>query len=285
MNSNTGRLVSEAAKKETDAWNRILELRINLQKPVELANRLPCMPMDTEDAAGKNLAEGTQTMKEVVGESLENFIGLLETQTQGGSKKRKRSSTEALPGVDEQWARIQSISASLKPKWIRTIDKWHARVHFGSEGSKKKLSVFDKSIFQSVDQALDDGNRVVEKSRSLFRDSRRFGREAEVEEEGGDVPQHDLEVYDDRAFYSVLLKTFISNSTGSAGGDSMRKEDLEELRKYRQARANVDRKASKGRKVRYVVHPKVLNFMFPVPCAIPEGDVDRLFASLFKVNR
>jgi hypothetical protein len=28
--------------------------------------------------------------------------------------------------------------------------------------------------------------------------------------------------------------------------------------------SNVDRKASKGRKLRYAVHPKLQNFMFPV---------------------
>jgi protein AATF/BFR2 len=65
----------------------------------------------------------------------------------------------------------------------------------------------------------------------------------------------------------------------------MRADDLEALRKYRRKKINVDRKASKGRKIRYTVHEKLQNFTFPVPTisttAIPI-DSTRLFASLFQ---
>ena len=45
----------------------------------------------------------------------------------------------------------------------------------------------------------------------------------------------------------------------------------------------VERKASKGRKIRYKVHAKLQHFMFPVPAVPPAGlDVDRLMASLFQ---
>lgn len=49
----------------------------------------------------------------------------------------------------------------------------------------------------------------------------------------------------------------------------------------------MDRKASKGRKIRYVVHSKLENFMFPnaVAYASETGgsfDADRLFRSLFQ---
>jgi protein AATF/BFR2 len=49
----------------------------------------------------------------------------------------------------------------------------------------------------------------------------------------------------------------------------------------------VDRKASKGRKVRYNVHAKLQNFMFPMPTASAfettgPQDADKLFQSLFQ---
>jgi hypothetical protein len=47
----------------------------------------------------------------------------------------------------------------------------------------------------------------------------------------------------------------------------------------------VERKASKGRKVRYNTHAKLQNFLFPVP-AFVEGnggiDAEKLFQSLFQ---
>lgn len=106
---------------------------------------------------------------------------------------------------------------------------------------------------------------------------------------------YDMEVYDDRSFYSMLLKTFITSSTaassasqgaGTSGtlfGSSLRGDDLEALRKYKRKKLDVERKASKGRKIRYTVHTKLQNFMFPVPLIPPSHlDVERLHASLFQ---
>ena len=45
---------------------------------------------------------------------------------------------------------------------------------------------------------------------------------------------------------------------------------------------NVDRKASKGRRLRYHAHPKLVNFMAPIPAPEPPLDLDSLHASLFK---
>ncbi len=45
----------------------------------------------------------------------------------------------------------------------------------------------------------------------------------------------------------------------------------------------VERKASKGRKIRYTVHQKLQNFMFPVPLQNNlHLDIERLHASLFQ---
>jgi hypothetical protein len=67
----------------------------------------------------------------------------------------------------------------------------------------------------------------------------------------------------------------------------MRAEDLATLRAYRRKKASVERKASKGRKLRYTTHAKLQHFMFSVPNQMmAEEDVhtDRelLFASLFQ---
>jgi len=278
MNDSTGQIVAESAKKETDAWNRILEIRINLQKSLELANRLPASPLQVDGLS--EMKEGAMDLRQTIGMALDEFVGVLEMQS--SAKKRRRGTMED-SSLEEHWARMQATHDALRPKWVKTIDKWHARLHFGSESSKKKLTVFDKGVFDTVKNTMQDEERALDKSRALFGDSRRIGKQVDMGSDE-DEPKHDMEVYDDRAFYSILLKTFISNSVGSSGSDSMRGEDIAMLRKYRQSRVNVDRKASKGRKIRYVVHPKLQNFTFPIPKPIPEGDVDRLFASLFKAN-
>jgi hypothetical protein len=46
--------------------------------------------------------------------------------------------------------------------------------------------------------------------------------------------------------------------------------------------SQVDRRASKGRKIRYVAHPKLQNFMFRIAAPPAELDADILFQSLFQ---
>lgn len=62
----------------------------------------------------------------------------------------------------------------------------------------------------------------------------------------------------------------------------MRPQDLNLLRKLKSSKNQVDRKASKGRRIRYIEHPKIQNFMFPVAVSNPAIDVDKLFQSLFQ---
>lgn len=97
----------------------------------------------------------------------------------------------------------------------------------------------------------------------------------------------DLEVYDDSSFYSQLLKHYVNASSDKSNNML----DLQELRKLKQRRSSdVDRKASKGRKIRYVVHAKLQNFMFPRPDigssvsnhASLNVAQETLFASLFQ---
>ena len=124
------------------------------------------------------------------------------------------------------------------------------------------MKVFNQTVWEQIDLALGDDIRVVEKSRVPWGDSKRLdkdiGEGARVHIHGNDSVgeeevqktgsrRYDLECYDDRPFYSLLLKSFITSSSGVESSQGMRGEDLEALRRYRRSKINVDRKASKGR--------------------------------------
>lgn len=120
----------------------------------------------------------------------------------------------------------------------------------GREGTKFK--VIDQNILSQVDATLLDNDRVKRKAHGV---------------------KMDETTYDDAKFYQQLLKEFVEHGNTSKFSS--------EYRTGRQARKKklVDRKASKGRKLRYVVHPKLENYMFPVPR--PHVESDELFRSLF----
>ena len=165
------------------------------------------------------------------------------------------------------------------------------------------LLYFSCSFTSQINLALGDETRVIEKTRVLVSESKRlYGdkRNSEIERnddldaiddeilEAGTSRKrtrqkelYDEEVYDDRQFYSMLLKTFITSSSNPTNG--MRKEDILAMQKYKRKKISVDRKASKGRKVRYVTHPKLQNFMFPIRHRTADDIIDnRLFNSLFQ---
>lgn len=80
------------------------------------------------------------------------------------------------------------------------------------------------------------------------------------------------ELYDDAAFYHSLLKELLdTGSTAAVPGSAP---------KLKHNKRATDNRQSKGRKLSYEVHPKLLNFMFP---EAPERPVvlAELFASVF----
>ena len=309
---------SESAGRQTSAYEKVLALRIQLQKLVDMGNQLPGQSVIAAAKAQSDEAiEGYHKLNLSLDASVRQLTSLLEAQVPGGAGSSAGSKSAPT------WESVQAPQLLLRPHWEATLDKWNARLHFGSERKQSKLKVFNQKIWDQIRTALSDKQRAIEKSRMPLQDSARIGAAAEAAAAGGAVAaaagnggdgnssdeeeeddeqedgrgserdgkkrriDYDLEVYDDRNFYSLLLKSFIQSaasggSGGAGGGESMRADDLAALRKYRRSKVKVDRRASKGRKIRYVVHAKLQNFMFPVELPEAPVDVDRLYQSLFQ---
>jgi len=267
---------SSNVKAQIGLFEKLLEFRILLQKPLEIANKFPLFQESEEISTN----DDTETSQSTIKETLNSLISIQETSYKGKRKRSDSSSNDDNTTSDDIWKLIQSNNKKMKPKWLKTLDLWHSRAHYGSAANKSKLKYFSQTgINDQIEAAMQDDVRVLEKSRIRKELSQRIDRTID----SNDNNNYDLEVYDDRGLYSILLKTFITNSSGRSG-DGMGKEDLEALRRYRQKRAQVDRRASKGRKIRYTVHTKLEHFMFPQPGPSSTVNIDRLFASLFQTN-
>ena len=209
------------------------------------------------------------------------------------NKKCKVESYE----IDQLWESLERSHKQLVPEWKCIVDKWNSRMNFGNENAKSKLKVLNYSMWDQINEVLSDDLKVNEKSRMLFQDSKRKGKETDVID--NNAPFYDEEVYDDHQFYVLLLKQFASmNSSMNQNSTDiiLNAEDVKEISKYKKhssSKPNIDRKASKGRRLRYVPHVKLQNFMFPLvthtqSLSAHEDDADgvvssdRLFSSLFQ---
>jgi Apoptosis antagonizing transcription factor len=142
---------SAAATDQVKLWETIIGLRISLQRSIDTSNKLPNADFISHtvrnDQSGANqLAEVKDGLKGLVGD----LNHLLEIQTEGSSSTKKRKVNEEI-----KWDDIAKIQQKLRPSWESTVNKWHARLHFGSEQMKSKMKVFNQTIWEQVSLLLE----------------------------------------------------------------------------------------------------------------------------------
>jgi hypothetical protein len=252
---------SNYAKQQLQTWESLLSFRISLQRSLDLANKLPAFDFDgiLENEEENDLPSLRESLKGIQNTLYE----CLEGQTQNPSSKKVKKSLASSPQNELSWESIIEKQELLEKSWETTLNKWHSRMHFGSEKVKSRLSVFNVNVWEQINDlssSFQHEKRMVEKSCCSLEDSDRLdivemkkelssselprkvseyrkngieifteaeeenGREndgetSEDEEEG--TPErkkkddnkrrkkrkmYDLEVYDDRTFYSLLLK-------------------------------------------------------------------------------
>jgi hypothetical protein len=164
-----------------------------------------------------------------------------------------------LVGTDDSVA-LQSILQkeyeSLRHVWKDVLNRRHkdVRLHTGLT-AKAQFRAIDSSFWQQVDATVQH-----EKLRTF--DEERPSK------------------FDDAKVYQHLLQDFVRSANRS---DAQLAEDRLEQAKHKVTNKLVDRKASKGRKIRYQEIPKLLNFTFPLSRPQTQSVLDEKewFSSLF----
>jgi len=214
-------------------------------------------------------------------------------------KKRQREETNLLPPEEAAWKSVDLLPRAIHPWCIEVLDQWKAATTLKGKGSLKAM---DQSIGSQMKHAMEGLGRLVQKCTPTIESVRAFGhfemRPPPVSGGLGDVGSFvrlNDEVFDDKEFYVQLLKDMVLSSSTSEGQDSFLQSEMLLVGNKRarrtesnQKRRTVERRASKGRKIRYVPIPKLVNFMTPVPPSMVSlsrfGDsalVDKMIKSIF----
>ena len=156
----------------------------------------------------------------------------------------------------------------------------------------KGLRSFTQSVSSQVRNLMQDPSLVARRTHIAKNSDHSvlcsFAKKSKVQMDDGNAAdeenvernfleeEYDCETYEDAEFYQQILKEFLESQSLTSG-------DIARAKKVKR-RKLVDRKASKGRKIRYHVHEKLVNFM--VPCNFDTDDANMynrtLFASLFQ---
>jgi protein AATF/BFR2 len=174
---------------------------------------------------------------------------------------------------------LKSEYVDCRSEWQDTFNRRHhdLRLHAGlTAKAASKFRVIDQSFWNQVESAVSH-ERLIQKEGSSNRNGKLFDNSMAY-------------MYDDSKVYQHMLRDFVA--LGASGGASSVNPSLaadaaaERLRRAAKKKGglsakDVDRKASKGRKIRYTVNPKLENFTFPVSRPVPSIGEDDWFRSLF----
>ncbi|XP_056413519.1 protein AATF [Hyla sarda] len=183
-----------------------------------------------------------------------------------------------------------------------TLQKWHdktkltGKIGKGSAGS-------ERSILTQIEQIIVDKERLLRRTqtkRSLYRILGKSRQDSEPEPEcvpdekmevltegksNSQPKEFDEEIFDDDDFYHQLLRELIERKTTSLDPNdqvAMGRQWLAIQKLRSKIKKKVDTKASKGRKVRYHVHNKLVSFMAPIGYSTMNDEArTELYQSLF----
>jgi len=206
-----------------------------------------------------------------------------------GSKRGRDDADAADSRGQAAWREAEAAAAALGPFVDSALDKWHRRTVLSSGNAALRGATSLRALAQPVSVQvaglLRNRHKLLQRTRlpialaprplcmpeDEWRAVQGGGEGSAVAEDGMGGDQRDEESFDDGEFYQQLLKEFLEAK--GAGGAAATSHGPKR-------RKVVDRRASKGRKLRYHVMDKLVGFCAPVERQLPPF-AEQLFANLF----
>ena len=292
-----------------EAW---LEARIRAQPALASAAQLPVRPVWTEfhDASPvmqRAMSNAVHQAEGLLVELCEAWSTLLSEQPAihaalqapgcsliPAGVKRGRDGTAAPQASCAAWWRSIEAGLNASADWqAQGLDSVATSAAVQASGFKALRAARQEQSENSVtpvtsalQAVLADADKVARRAAAPAASVRMVGCEpcTGASRAGSDAAAWCEDVYDDTDFYQGLLREFVANATASGQAD---KAAGVVPAKHKSVKRDVDRRASKGRKIRYFVHDKMINFAAPTPLPpLPDDaapvNIDQLVSSLFK---
>lgn len=267
-----------AVRQQRRAFDSLLNIRIRLQKALVAANSFAAVEGD--DGDGKEPYEGAEEAAIKLWNSIDGFRRTLLPESAKAKVGQKRKRDVGVESTDQDiWDCMEETEELALAHRRKVLDKWSAKVRntISTTTTRKLGPTTSQSLVSVLDDQLLSADRLVKRTQTP--------RSCAPHQAAKKVDE-DPEIYDDADFYQLLLKELVdqrtvdTSATGGAGGGgtTVRWAALKEAK----TRKQVDRKASKGRKLRFTVHEKLQNFMAPEDRRSWEQDaIDGFFGTLF----
>ncbi|KAK2590146.1 rRNA-processing protein bfr2 [Conoideocrella luteorostrata] len=261
-----------AIQKQRKIYDGLLNLRIRLQKALVATNSFPTIESeaDVESEPYEAAEEAAIKLLNTISSLRENFSAQEKT-----GEKRKRVLAVSMSDEDI-WEQLQQEDRAAVGFRDERLEKWSKKVQSVNMVRPNRLSQQSKTLVDALkEQLITPNNRLLRRTKVP-----RSCAPAQVAKK----LTEDEYIYDDADFYQLLLKELVDQRTVDGSGNETIAVPTVMVSATKEAkmRKQVDRKASKGRKMRFTVHEKLQNFMAPEDRRSWElGAIDRFFGTLF----
>uniref|UniRef100_G3MKK6 Uncharacterized protein n=1 Tax=Amblyomma maculatum TaxID=34609 RepID=G3MKK6_AMBMU len=334
----------KAVRAQLLIWDSILELRIQLQKLLVLANQFPkpekfsafrLAALEQDKKNAKLMGQAKHSVELVMNQLLnlqeklrdsypdirnifssaggqQNGVNPVDSEdeeipsdtepeesddkgsegaTVAGSTKRK-SAEQMHPKrlvkcrkMDVCASSVAEFWKSFEPYRNSTIEKWYERTRLLSGKVGRGFASLEQSPVKQIQHILMDEERLLRRTQTKRSSYRILGDEETTndEEQNPGTADVDEEIFDDDDFYHHLLREIIERKTSNVDNPVALSRQWLEIQKLRKkVKRKVDTRASKGRKIRYDIIPKLVNYMAPLDRSTYSDEAKtELFGSLF----
>ena len=263
---------SKTARSQNNLYTGLMEIRILLQRALYATKTTNA----TTTKSNNEKDDDTHTSNiETVCQELWNHLSDSRTKLCHTTNKNETNSNMNIHESNDE-SKIQSSYESCREMWKNVLNKRHEdlQIHTGlAMKASKKFQFIDQSFWNQVTSTLSHDHIMNQANAKLPHQSSSTNIK---------TTETAFSLFKDDKLYQNMLKDFITLSSSSSNLDPNENQRLlKAMKKSKNNQKNVDRKASKGRKIRYVIHPKLTNFTFPIQRPVPLINEDDWFKSLF----
>lgn len=143
------------------------------------------------------------------------------------------------------------------------IKKWNDKTRIATGSLNKDSS---QTTLKQIEFAMSDIQKLRKKTQLKRSEYNIVGKSFSNEDNNGRrIQEYDPEIYDDDDFYHQLLRDLIEYKSSDVTDPVQLSNQWIQLQNMRKKmKVKVDTRATKGRRVRYNIHNKLVNFMAPI---------------------
>ena len=246
----------QAVKQQRQTFDRLLDVRIKMQKGITAINELPTSTITDEEArhAARQAEDAALTLWTTIDSIRCGILSAQQKSAPSTTSKRKRPlNPTRSTSLTEIWEHTTAIDSESHPHQRATLDKWHA----------KTQPILDNTTNAQRSKLLNPSQRPTKSRLTDILDTYLLAESTKLIEQSTSSSS-DSQIYDDTPFYQSLLRDLIASRSSSIAGSSTsltaQSHIPPKLHTPGSNHKKVDTKASKGRKIRYTVHEKLENF-------------------------